>query len=433
MISGNTLSNVEYQTGAITSESSELSKIKLVLLCLVIFETDGLITKLIGLDTVIGAWLFSFSMIFFLFLSLVRSAKENSFNEIKCFYYPIVAFIVFFLVSFISANFIFIKPLKDWLPSLYVFAPIFIFYFLYFFKYSSKEVIWSFILVAICISTLLLVDRVLQFSFLDDYQRRSAFFSLDIRRVVLLKNEVIFGFVAIMSLLINQKWSVKQAKVLIAMAAFLFFVQAFVMESRMGFLAMGVATLILMYIRGLTKKVLTLYIFGILAVLFLFPIVFAKHIDSLSNMSLYDSESNISIRFETFEHFYHAYKESNGFGIGSMSPNAKVNNILHSAEYHNIVDAGAISSLFQFGPIGLLIWLFFTFRCLSTFHKCFVMSNRLDSNSAAALAFLLAFTISLWPLSFFTTSWCISIGGVLLYLLWYYRGILFKLKFKVAN
>lgn len=426
MISGNTLSNVEYQTGTITSESSGLSKIKLVLFCLVIFETDGLITKLIGLDTVIGAWLFSFSMICFLFLSLVRSAKENSFNEIKCFYYPILAFVVFFLVSFVSANFIFIKPLKDWLPSLYVFAPIFIFYFLYFFKYSSKEVIWSFILVAICISTLLLVDRVLQFSFLDDYQRRSAFFSLDVRRVVLLKNEVIFGFVATISLLITQKRSMKQVKVLIAVAAFLFFVQAFVMESRMGFLAMGVATLILMYIKGLTKKVLTLYIIGILTVLFLFPIVFAKHIDSLSNMSFHDNESNISIRFETVEHFYHVYKESNGVGIGSMSPNARLNNALYSDEHKNVADAGAYSSLFQWGPIGFFLWVLFTIQCLKTYIHYYKKTGRNDPYSAAPFAFLLAFTFSLLPISFFTSAWCIGVGGVLIYLMW-------KLKYNVIS
>ncbi|WP_177207931.1 O-antigen ligase family protein [Pseudoalteromonas denitrificans] len=390
-------------------------------MCLVIFESDGLITKLVGFDTVIGAWLFAFSMICFLFLSLLRLAKDKNFCEIKSFYYPLVAFTVFFIVSFISGNFIFVKPMKDWLPSLYVFAPIFVFYFLYFFKYTSKEVIWSFIWVAILISLLLITDRISNLSFLDEYQRRSAFFALDVRRIVLLKNEVIFGFVAVMSLLIIGNRSKKENQALLLIAGLLFLVQAFVMESRMGFLAMGVATITLMCIKGLTKKVFRLYVVGLIAVVFVFPIVFAKQIESLGNMSMHDSESNISIRFETVEHFYHTYIESEGFGIGSMSSNGQINNILNSEEHNNIVDAGAYSSLFQFGPLGLLIWILFTYQCLKTYLMYFKKNEKTDPHSASVFAFLMSFTLSLLPISFFTASWCIAIGGVLLYFMWLFR------------
>lgn len=397
------------------------SSLKIALLCLVIFETDGLITKLIGFDTVLGSWLFSLSMIFFLFLSLLRFAKEKQFREIKSFYYPLVAFFVFFIVSFISGNFIFVKPMKDWLTSLYVFAPIFIFYFLYFFKYTSKEVIWSFVSVALLISILLIIDRISNLSFLDEYQRRSAFFSLDVRRIVLLKSEVIFGFVAVMSLLITGNQSKKENNFLLFTAGLLFFVQALIMESRMGFLAMGVAALTLMYIKGLTIKVFRLYLLGFLVVIFIFPIVFSEQIEGLLNMSMHDSESNISIRFETVEHFYHAYIESRGLGIGSMSSNGLTNNILHSGEHNNIVDAGAYSSLFQFGPFGLLIWVVFTFQSMKTYFRYYRKTNNTDPYSAASFAFVMSFTLSLLPLSFFTSSWCISIGGVLLYLMWLFR------------
>jgi hypothetical protein len=404
-----------------SEDMNKPSYLKVVIFCLVIFETDGLITKLIGFDTVLGAWLFSFLMICFLFLSILQMAKEKKFYEIKSFYYPIIAFFIFFAVSFISGNFIFVKPLKDWLPSLYAFIPIFIFYFLYFFKYTSKEVVWSFICVAILISTLLIVDRISNFAFLDDYQRRSAFFSLDIRRIVLLKNEVIFGFVTVVSLLIIGNRSTNEKKILIIIAALLFLVQAFVMESRMGFIAMGVGTLTIMYIKGLTKQVFRWYVVGFLGVVLVFPIVFSKHIEGLSNMSLHDSSSNISIRFETVSHFYDTYIQSGGMGIGSMSSNGSVNNILNSEEHNNIVDAGAISSLFQFGPFGLLIWIVFTFKSIQACLQYYRKTNNTDPYSAATFAFILSFTLSPLPLSFFTASWCISVGGVLLYLMWFFQ------------
>lgn len=404
-----------------SESSNKPSYFKIALFCLVIFETDGLIAKLIGLDSVLGAWLFAFSMISFLLLSLIKLAKEKHFFEIKSFYYPLFAFFIFFIVSFISGNFIFVKPVKDWLPSLYLFAPIFIFYFLYFFKYTSKEIIGSFIIVAISISILLIIDRISNLPFLDEYQRRSAFFSLDIRRIVILKNEVILGFVAVMSLLITGNRSKTENKFLLLAAGLLFLVQALIMESRMGFLAMGVATLTLMYMKGLTRKVLQLYLFGFLVVIFIFPIVFSKQIEGLWNMSLHDSESNISIRFETVEHFYHAYIESHGLGIGSMSSNGLMNNILHSGEHNNIVDAGAYSSLFQFGPFGLLVWITFTFQTMKTYFRYYRKTNNTDPYSAASFAFVMSFTLSLLPLSFFTSSWCIAIGGVLLYLLWFFQ------------
>ncbi len=408
-------------TSSHSTQTNEFSYLKVFLMCLVVFESDGLITKLIGFDTVLGGWLFAFSMICFLFLALFQLVRDKEFCEIKSFYYPILAFFVFFVVSFFSGNFIFVKPVKDWLPSLYIFIPIFMFYFLYFFKYTSKEIVWSYIWVAISISTLLIIDRISNFSFLDEYQRRSAFFSLDIRRIVLLKNEVIFGFVAVVSLFITGNRGSKENRVLIIIAGLLFLVQAFIMESRMGFLAMGVACLTLMYIKGLTQKVFRSYIMGFLAVVFVFPIVFSEYIEGLSNMSFNDSASNISIRFETVSHFYGAYIQSGGLGIGSMSSNGAVNNILHSEEHNNIVDAGAISSLLQFGLLGLLVWVVFTYQSLKTYLQYYNESKKTDPYSAATFAFLMSFTLSLWPLSFFTASWCISIGGVLLYFMWLFR------------
>jgi hypothetical protein len=258
--------------------------------------------------------------------------------------------------------------------------------------------------------------------FLDQYQRRSAFFSQEIRRIVLLKNEVIFGFVAVVSLFITGNRSEKEKKSLIIIAIFLFLIQAFFMESRMGFLAMGTATFTLMYIKGLTKQVFKLYVIGFLAVLFVFPIVFSEHIESFTKMSMHSSESNISIRFETFEYFYDMFSNTYGVGIGMMSSNGGVNNVLHAMENYNINDAGAYSSLFQFGILGVIMWLFYTFICLKSYMTYYKKSGSQDPYSAAAFAFLIGFTFSLLPFSFFTSYSSISMGGVLLYVMWCCRS-----------
>lgn len=395
--------------------------IKIMFLSLVIFESNGLISSALGLSSVIGSWLYAFIMLVFMGIAFFQLLVDKKGEELKVFFYPVIVFALFVFISFLSAGFIFIKPLKDWLPSLYKFTPFFIFYFLYVFKFTAKEIVYALIIVSLSASLLLLLDQVSPLEFLNSYIRRSAFFSLEGRRIVILKNEVIFGFVAIVSFIISSRKSLLSNKILLASAVFLFLIQAFIMESRMGFLAMGVAVITLLYLRGVTNKTMQLAIAALLVVFFVFPVIFSSHIDSLSNMSMSDSESNISIRFETVGHFYQVFKDSYGIGFGMMSPNSKSYNVLHMAEHYNIVDAGAFSSLFQFGLLGLMAWLFLTYQCLKTYRQYYLFSNKTDPESAAVFAFLLAFTLSPLPISFFTSTWCISMGGIFLYMVWFYR------------
>ncbi|MEP0357622.1 O-antigen ligase family protein [Paraglaciecola sp.] len=279
----------------------------------------------------------------------------------------------------------------------------------------------SLIIVAVTVSLLLVADQYFRFSFLDQYQRRSAFFMLEGRRIVLLKNEVIFGFIATVSLIINNKKGVLSNKFLLGITAMLFLVQAMIMESRMGFLAMGVACLTLLMLKGLTKKTFSLLTIAVVIIFTVFPIIFSKHIESLGNMTAHDDESNISIRFESTEHFYEIFKESYGLGFGTMSRTSESNNVLNQPPY-NVVDIGAFSTLFQFGPLGLIMWIVFTLKSLVVFKRYYIKSSRTDPYSVAAFAFILGFTLSLLPLSFFTASWCIGMGGILLYLTWYYEN-----------
>jgi len=401
---------------------------RILALCIIIFESNGLVSRFLGFSAVTGAWLYAFVMVVCLGLALLEMIMSKEGKELNVFFYPLVLFSIFIFVSFVSASILFPKPIKDWLPSLYKFTPLFIFYFLYVFKYTSKEIIFSIIIVSISASLLLLVDHFNPLEFLNSYMRRSAFFSLEGRRIVILKNEVILGFVAIVSFIISSKNNLINNKLLLVSAAFLFLIQAFIMESRMGFLAMGVAVITLLYLKGVTQKTLQLSIAALLVVFLAFPVIFSSHIDSLQNMSMDDSESNISIRFETVEYFYQTFKESYGLGIGMMSSNSHSYNVLHMAEHYNILDAGFFSALFQFGPLGLLAWGFLTLKCLHVFKRYYVFTGKSDPVPATIFAFLIAFTFSPLPISFFTSSWCISVGGIFLYMTWFYEMKLLTVK-----
>lgn len=406
---------------SLINNNNNTQYLKIMLLSIIIFQSNGLISSSLGIISIVGSWFYAFFMLVFFVVAFFHILIDKKVGVLRVFFYPAILFTLFVFISFLSAGFLFVKPLTDWLPSLYKFTPLFIFYFLYVFKFTSKEIVYALIVVSISASLILLLDQVSPLEFLNSYSRRSAFFSLEGRRIVILKNEVIFGFVAIVSFIISSKKSLLDHKTLLITAAFLFLIQAFIMESRMGFLAMAVAVITLLYLKGITSKTMMLSIAGISIVFLVFPVIFSSYIDSLSNMTMNDSESNISIRFETVEHFYQIFKDSYGIGFGMMSPNSQSHNVLHMAEHYNILDAGAFSSLFQFGFLGIMAWLFLTYQCLKTSRQYYLVSNKTDPCSATVFAFLFSFTLSPLPISFFTSTWCISMGGIFLYMVLFYR------------
>lgn len=403
------------------------SNTKVVVTSLFIMESDGLVSRMLGLDKVLSGWGYAALMCLFLGLSMLYVIKQKSSRELAVFYYPLLAFSLFTFVSFVSGGILFPKPLKEWLPSLYIFTPIFIFYVLYALRVSAKELMFAIVCVSLFVSLLLLVDKFVYLTVLDEYVRRSSFFSLDVRRIVLLKNEVILGFVILASMIITSQKDLMKNKHLIVFAFIVFFVQALVMESRMGFLAMGVSVIVLLYLKGINRRNIVIFTSGVIGLFLIFPIVFSAHIEKLNNMTVDGPSGNISVRFETVEHFYNLFKESYYIGFGMMSPSAKSNNVLMSGGHYNIADAGFYSSLFQFGILGAIIWLYFTYRTLKILRSYYLKTGKTEPYSAAGFAFLLAFTLSPLPISFFTAAWCISMGGVLLYLLWLYQNRLLVL------
>lgn len=403
-------------------EKETFSYLKTALIVIVILESDALLTSVVGADKVLMRWAYAALMVGSLFLTFFKLSIAKKSAKNIYFFYPILIFLVVFLVSAGSAFFIFPKPISDWLPSLYAYAPIFIFYFFYIIGAKEKELATAFMLTAVIISTLLLGDRLFNFTFLNEYQRLSSFFGQGARRIVLLKNEVIFGLVILASLIMFGKQTAGKKLLLIIVAVFLFFVQTIIMESRLGFLAIAVAFCSLLYLAGITKKSLGISVAAIAGALIILPTVFAQYIDKMMGMSISDDSSNIGVRIESIMYLFKLYAESNGWGVGMMSPTGSTNNVLYPGTAFNVADTGVFSSLGQFGILGFLLWFTLTFKCFSTFRKIFNRSEKRNYFSAACYAFLMSFTVSLLPLSLFTQAWNITMGGTLLYVLWLYNS-----------
>lgn len=411
-----------YPTGCgsriIPIKKETFSILKIALIIILILESDAMLTTIIGADKILMRWAYAALMLGSLLLTICMQIFLIKKKQNIYFYYPMLIFLVVFVVSAGSAFFIFPKPIGDWLPSLYSYAPIFIFYFFFLINAKEKEIAIAFIATALIISALLLSDRFVNFTFLNEYQRMSSFFGQGARRIVLLKNEVIFGLVILVSLIIFGRQKTATRAILITAAISLFIVQTLIMESRLAFLAIAVAFCSLLYIGGISKKILGVCFVGMIGAVIIIPTVFAEHIDKMMGMSIGDDSSNIGVRVESVTYLFNLYAESNGWGVGMMSPTGTINNVLNPGTTFNVADTGFFSSLGQFGIFGFLLWLTLTLKCFSIFKKKFNNSNKTNYVAAAAYACLMSFTISPLPLSLFTQAWNITMGGTLLYLAW---------------
>jgi hypothetical protein len=138
-----------------------------------IFQSDNFISNLLGLSASYGGWIYSVILIFFFLMSFTSVFIQGKVSASLIFYYPLAVFGVVFFVSMFSAAFIFEKPIMDWLPSLYIYIPIFIFYFLHVLNYKMEEVVLSIVFTSILVSIMLVIDQYSELSILDYYVRKS--------------------------------------------------------------------------------------------------------------------------------------------------------------------------------------------------------------------------------------------------------------------
>lgn len=394
-----------------------IHNIKIAIIIIAIFESEGLFSSIAGIDSQVSAWIFSAFMSLFAMLSLtlrVTSPKRESI----VFFFPIIAFICAFIVSAVSALVIFPKPASNWIPSHYQFTFLFSFYFLYILNTTARELSTALVYTAIIVIILLALDQILSFEFLDSYRRASTF-SSENRRIVILKNETTLGLLILLAHSIFTKQPSAKGHTLTALSCFLLIISIFLMESRLATAAIIVSCLVMTFYNKQNRR---LYSYALLASIFA-AATSPMWIDAVAraiNIAT-DPDSNISIRSETIAYMFNLYKESNGWGTGMMSPTGTINNILFSDPSINYVDGGVFSSIFQFGIFGLAIWIGYTIILIKIFRYNLNFGITDRHIALACLAFLVGFTTNPLPLNFFLQPWTTFIGGLLIYFAWQFK------------
>lgn len=404
-------------TSARLKKSTLIFFCKTLLIVLVVFESDKFISHIAGVDPVISAWLFAAFMSTCLILALCKSIISR--NGFQLFFYaPSIVFLCVIVVSFMSAQFIFPKPMGHWLPSLYPFTLIFSFYFLYLLKASPKEAASALVATAIIVTLLLLLDLLIGFEYFDAYTRRSVFDAYQ-RRVVILKNEVVLGILIALAYLLTEKIS-RRKTVALSIAVFtMLLTQVAVMESRLALFSIMVGSAAILYLNRRIKKVYIFSLAGLIFTLTYTPFILDDIIELYGRATNYDA--NISIRFDTVKYLMGIYEQSHGWGVGMMSPTGGINNVLFSDQRYNFVDGGAFASIAQFGIAGLIIWLYFTIKSLKIFKSKLEHSPKEKYIPAGCFGFLIGFTINPLPLNFFLQPWTVFVGGIIIYYAWLYK------------
>lgn len=401
-------------------KTNTISSLKILAIILVIIESSHLISLYTGFNTELAntGYLFSAFLLATFACSIFLILINNRSNENIVFYYPLLIFITIFIVSMVSATFLFPKPIFDWLPSLYAFLPIFSFYFLYLIKATAKDIAKAFILIAILVTALLILDGIARIEVLDHYARLSIFDKYN-RRIVILKNEVILGIIMLASLLISKKLSTIKTILSFAILAVCLLVQVKTMESRLGLVAFIVSFITIFIFNRSNKKAASLLFLGGVMLLIFLPNWLLQNSDIIKSAANLNDGGNIKIRIETVAFLKDIFYESYGFGVGMMSPTGTINNVLHSNPYINFYDGGLFASVAQFGIPAIYIWYRVNFHGVKELRQS--IKSKLPEETyipIAIISFILGFIITPLPLNLYLQPWTSFIGGIIIYFIW---------------
>lgn len=388
--------------------------LKIFLITVIIIESDGFITHMMGLDRILAAWSFAGLMTCCSILAICAWFLSNKKTGLL-FFLPLIAFVCVFIVSAGSALFIFPKRMADWLPSLYPFTLIFFFYFLYLVRATARDVAVSFTFVAVIISLILFLDQLIGFTVLDSYKRMSSF-DIYSRRIVILKNEVVLGLMFLFAYTASSlKVRYKEA-LLFGLFGLMLYLQVTIMESRLAVSAVIVGCGVILYFNRKMRKTHAFAFVGMVVAIATVPLWLDAAAGIAHKATNYDA--NIGVRFETISFMFDLYKRSYGWGVGMMSPTGTENNVLSVISGYNFADGGAFATIFQFGLGGLIIWVGYTVLILKIFKDRFESVTTERYIPLACFAFLLGFTLNPLPLNFFLQPWTILVGGALVYFAW---------------
>lgn len=342
--------------------------------------------------------------------------------------WPLALVGLFLTTSLISNSLFLPKSLGDWLPAHYVFMPVLLFYLLGGLRCTEREVFLGLVISGLIGGALMLAYHFDLLPFLEYYERRSIF-GLDVRRMVVLKYEVMLALLALFAALLEERtpaWAKALAMVAVVV---LLFLSSKVMQSRQALVAIMVSFVLLL---AFDRRTFQHHPFLVratvgLMVLLAVPFALANYLDLLGRDDLIESrELNVYVRIYTFERYFDLFTDTYGVGFGMSSPTGQVNNAIGAnlAAAANFNDLELYGALFQFGIIGGLAALYLTLAGITAGWRAFRLLPCPHRWRPALLSvFLISGLLSPLPLNIFTQEWSMYFGGFALYLAWYYRVI----------
>lgn len=314
---------------------------------------------------------------------------------------------------------------SEWLLSIYQLVPVALVLALRACKIRAKDIVAGLIIVGVVASAIVVVDGIFQFPVMEVYQRLATT-DENLRRIVFLKMETAFALSLILGRMLNQNSFRSKAKWL-SIAALPMISLFLYSESRSAIAAtlLGVASYVLFIQKGV-KRARSLLL-GFVFLSFVGPYFLDKYLNQfLSTDDYFGSDQSNSFRLLELFHFYDYFLDTNGFGFGSMSIGDEKTNIIawssHVAGYLHgtysyglqLSDLGLYAALFQFGVLGLIFALYMTYNCIRWLVSAGLRVDSAIAKDASVLGLtMIFFEINPWPVSYFTLSWSIFIGGVL--------------------
>lgn len=325
---------------------------------------------------------------------------------------------------------------SEWLFSLYQLVPVVLILAFRACRIGAKEIIAGLLIVGVVASGIVVVDGIIQFPVMEAYQRLATT-DESLRRIVFLKMETAFALSLILGRMLSETLFLNKLKWL-AVAALPTVSLFLYSESRSAIAAtiLGVAAYVIFILKG--KKRAVSLIVALIFLSFVGPYFLDKYLDQfLSADDYFANDQSNSFRLLELFHFYNYFLDTYGFGFGSMSIGDEKSNIIawssHVAGYLHgtysyglqLSDLGLYAALFQFGVLGFLFTIYMTYLCIAWLVRSGLRidSRRVKDASILGLT-MIFFEINPWPVSYFTLSWSIFIGGALWCIADEMRGLL---------
>lgn len=335
--------------------------------------------------------------------------------------FPISLFLLMIAVSYISNNWIFGFGFENWLLYSYVLIPALTYYLLWTYSVSARDIIVAVIIMGVISSIIVIFDAFFEFSALNTLQRYTN--GTGVRRVTILKNEVVLACLFMLSEILGDKVKSFGRFLAISGAVLTFYVVAFRFESRLASLALVSALVPYVFsARKLSNRQRLYVIIGVILIISVASSLCLYYIEPFLNQSVddYIANNNVEIRIRANNYYLDYFYQTFGVGFGAMTLNINSGNFQAAGApiFYNIADLGIFGGLYQFGIGGLILivggTLTLVFRCLQIGRMPY---HPYRDEIRMVGCYVFGFMLQPIPMNFFTLNWTILLGSTLWYLM----------------